>query len=350
LAYFKSIQILRFFAAALVVVSHATQAYDIRVLGGDGSSYWHFGTFGVDVFFVISGFVMASATRDYESGWQSALYFFKRRLIRVVPLYWFFTSVKVILVLAIPALSIKELPTVFHVVSSYLFIPFGGGGGDYWPVLSVGWTLNFEILFYLCFAISVAIFHSRVLGVALLFLFIFVFASVVFNETAFSFYKNSILFEFLFGMLIGERAEKISRFGERFIFGKLIALVLIFFACFAVFLSDGSMRGLFWGVPAAVVVIGGVLLEKFIGGRLASIFQAFGDSSYSLYLSHAFTVPVVIIVASSLLPLGLFSLIVLCLVFSIFIAECCHRCLEKPVTNYLVRLTSSTLSPKARLT
>lgn len=131
LVHYKSIQILRFLAAAIVVVAHATQAYLIKVQGADGSGYWHLGTFGVDVFFVISGFVMVAASDRLGRNLAAAWLFLKRRFVRVVPLYWFYTTAKIAIVFLFPFASEKRGAQLFSYYIELPFFPFEGrfGGG-----------------------------------------------------------------------------------------------------------------------------------------------------------------------------------------------------------------------------
>lgn len=153
---FYGIQALRFIAAALVVVAHATQAVSIRLQGGDGQSYWELGTFGVDIFFVISGFIMATTTNRMPGGWVFALEFMRRRLIRIVPMYWIYTSLKLLAVGLVAGSSTKPFPTIDHIVASYFLVPYPDASGELWPVLPVGWTLTFELTFYIAFALAIA--------------------------------------------------------------------------------------------------------------------------------------------------------------------------------------------------
>ena len=153
---FRGIQALRGFAAALVVVLHATG----QPFGMEASKPWVWmrGHAGVDIFFVISGFVMAiSATGQ---GRPTAGEFLRRRILRIVPLYWIFTLVMLAKILAVkvhPGLGrdVVHLQTpIGYVLASLFFIPYRNSQGDIAPVLAVGWTLSFEMLFYLLFALA----------------------------------------------------------------------------------------------------------------------------------------------------------------------------------------------------
>lgn len=140
-----SIQHLRACAALLVLFAHAF-SYQIGV---DNPIIVAAGRLGVILFFGISGFIMV-----YISGGGSfpALDFLKRRAIRIVPLYWIFTSLAALLAALAPSLFQTTQFTWPHYLQSLFFIvheaPERGGVS---PILSLGWTLNYEIYFYIVF-------------------------------------------------------------------------------------------------------------------------------------------------------------------------------------------------------
>lgn len=146
------IQMLRAAAAIAVVVYHMVHAEGVHgggvaVLGGPA----HFGYAGVDVFFVISGFIMATITAGKFGRAKFAVEFLCRRAVRIVPLYWLCT----LAVAAVLALHPNALSSEFEnksLIDSLLMIPQAGG-----PLLAVGWTLSYEIFFYAMAAIGLAI-------------------------------------------------------------------------------------------------------------------------------------------------------------------------------------------------
>jgi exopolysaccharide production protein ExoZ len=143
---FLGVQILRGLAALVVMLQHDSVAMAERAF--DPSLRFDWGPCGVDVFFAISGFVMVLVTAGSWGRSGAAEPFLIRRLIRVVPPYWMSTAFKVLLLLAMPTLALSTVLTPWHVISSFLFIPDSALG----PVVMVGWTLCFEMLFYLLFA------------------------------------------------------------------------------------------------------------------------------------------------------------------------------------------------------
>ena len=132
--HFDSIQALRGLAALFVVFQH------IRFL--------NFGAFGVDIFFCISGFMIMFTTE------KSTKYFFRKRLIRILPLYYLMTLVTYLSLLLFPSMFQQTRHNLSHLVKSLLFVPFDIGGGIIQPLVRIGWTINCEMLFYLLFFIA----------------------------------------------------------------------------------------------------------------------------------------------------------------------------------------------------
>lgn len=132
--HFDSIQALRGLAALFVVFQH------VRFL--------NFGAFGVDIFFCISGFMIMFTTE------KSTKYFFRKRLIRILPLYYLMTFGTYAMLLLFPSMFQQTRHNLSYLVKSLLFIPFDIGGGIIQPLVRIGWTINCEMLFYLLFFIA----------------------------------------------------------------------------------------------------------------------------------------------------------------------------------------------------
>jgi peptidoglycan/LPS O-acetylase OafA/YrhL len=290
---FLGIQLLRFWAAMLVVVMHLTQSISIHHTGGGGGDYWHFGSSGVDIFFVISGFVMASSTRNLPADPQRRMYaawaFMRRRILRVVPLYWFYTLLKVLLLLAVPSLALRTSLDLQHLVLSLLFIPAFSPWGLVEPVLPVGWTLNFEMFFYAVFAVAIAFGRQRIQIALLLFLLIFLMGQFTDDLVILNFYASSMIFEFMLGAGISHFYAS-TRTPPPWLGLPAIAAGLILL--FGIHWDVSTDRFTTWGLGAGLIVIGTIWLEPWISksqwaGRLAFL----GDASYTVYLSHTFVVP-----------------------------------------------------------
>src|SRR5262249_55839896 len=133
-------------AALLVVFNHSRQ-----FAGFESAIDTTVGHAGVDIFFVISGFVMAvtAGRANYPAG-----VFLQRRIIRIVPLYWAATFFTAGLLLIAPGLFRDNVVTLKHFLLSLFFIPHVSpdSAHDLSPLIKIGWTLNFEMFFYVVFA------------------------------------------------------------------------------------------------------------------------------------------------------------------------------------------------------
>ena len=176
------IEFSRFVAAMLVMCVH------IPVFG--------FGAFGVDIFFIISGFVMMHSTERTSSN------FFKKRLIRILPNYYIFTLGVFILALKFPHLLNNTTADLNHLLKSLFFIPFNKNETGHFPILFLGWTLNLEMLFYSIFALSLMI-NKKYRGFISSYILLTIFLiSAYINSFPLKAYNDFIIFEFILGMII----------------------------------------------------------------------------------------------------------------------------------------------------
>lgn len=250
------------------------------------------GQSGVDLFFVISGFVMVYVTRDRE---RTPTQFLAMRAIRIIPIYWFYTLCATLLMLGLPQLFRSNELSMRHVILSLLFIPHYTEAAGTSPIVKQGWTLNYEVFFYVLFAIAMAISVRRrvLLAAAVLSLLVAAGFSLQAAEISLGtadFYLKSIILEFAFGMLIAQiyLAGGLRRITPAVGFG----LVLIGFI--SLFLLDplysAGTRAAVYGVPAAVIVIGALAIENREKSLSIPILQFAGDASYSIYLVHGFPI------------------------------------------------------------
>ena len=185
-----SLQALRFIAAALVVISHIRNEVGLTP----------FGSSGVDIFFVISGFIIYYVTRD------GAPQFFTRRLIRIVPLYWLGTLALAAIALKAPGMLKHTSLDASRLLGSLFFIPVWNESIQYhMPLLTLGWSLNYEILFYLVFFIALKISHQhRLLISSLLLVSLTALHPYAAPESALAFWSDAYVVEFIYGMLLAQ--------------------------------------------------------------------------------------------------------------------------------------------------
>lgn len=332
---FIGIQALRFVAAMLVVVMHTDQAIWLRTPGGATGHYWTGGSVGVDIFFVISGFVMAVSTgpspADSRARWSAAWVFLKRRFVRIAPLYWFYTLLKALVLLAMPSLALRSSLDGGHLAASMLFIPALNHRGLIQPTLPVGWTLNFEMLFYAVFAVAIAGGWGRLWFCLLVFVLIFAGAHFFPQVVALAFYGHTLLlFEFIVGMGVAYVCLSLPHPPP---------LAGLAAAAAGVALMVGTGWGLFtWGVGAALLVLGSVWLEPWTARlHIAPQLAFLGDASYSIYLSHTFVVPAGVMALRELGLLNTPSVIVLVALMVVALGGLLHVWLERPLTGLCKR-------------
>jgi peptidoglycan/LPS O-acetylase OafA/YrhL len=272
-----SLQALRAFAAWVVVCHHFMQIFfDFKASGPIGQLLTDRGAVGVDIFFVISGLVIYLSTRDKTIEPRQ---FLLNRVLRIVPAYWFYTLVMAGLLLAASRWMPHQEFDWHHLLLSLLFVPAENPGGyGLYPTLNVGWTLNFEMFFYLLFGLAFLVRQRHQLllvTVALLLV-----SEVLGRLGVLSrFYNNDIIYEFLLGIGLGVLYRR-GLIRE----GIWTPLGLLAVAGYAIYHLDASQRLLHWGLPSALVVLAFVSLEPlFAGNRLL---KALGDCSYSVYLIH----------------------------------------------------------------
>ncbi len=269
----NTLQYLRAIAALVVVYSHTvTQVpmYEARLL--------HFGGFGVDIFFVISGFIMVFIARPGDTPRR----FLTNRISRVVPLYWAMTLLMAVILLIAPDVFKTAQYDTVVVLKSLFFIPhFSQSYPDMlWPIVAPGWSLNYEMYFYCIFAIALlAPLRHQVWVISAIIAVVYVLATLSqSNHPVSLFLQDAIVFEFVLGMLLA----KTWLAGWRV--GQWTALSLIV-AGFVILLMDLPLpRLVSFGIPSLMVVIGTL---NFSMPRIDWM-VLLGDSSYALYLWHIF--------------------------------------------------------------
>ena len=200
----ENLQILRFVAAFMVLLSHVQHELVVRG-GGEGSVFHPFDPVywpgGVDIFFVISGFIIYFVGhRAFAVG--GARDFMLKRLVRIVPMYWIFTTLMLVSVLVLRHRVAHSDLSLSNIIQSYLFIPSRNAYGEVSPVLALGWTLNFEMMFYVVFASGLLM--PRRAGMVFIVLVIGALAALstvdLSRFVALDFWASAIVLEFLFGI------------------------------------------------------------------------------------------------------------------------------------------------------
>jgi exopolysaccharide production protein ExoZ len=291
----RPIQYLRGIAAMMVVWHHSY------------TGWIDFGPSGVDIFFVISGFIMGVTSWEKPVGPGR---FIALRVVRVVPMYWLAT------------IGMAMMVGWAGIAKSLAFIPY-----DPSPVLYQGWTLNYEMFFYALFAASLWVpkrFRLAALLGCMVGLVGFGYALRPSNPVAMT-YTSSLLLEFAAGAVIGY-AWVIER--------RLPAIAALVCAVMgAILLCKGvPLHG--WSQKVGAVLLVAGCLNLIVCHSENRALMQLGNASYSIYLIHPF-----VLAALKLLPVGA-AFPALAMVASAMVGWGCFRLIEKPMTSWLHRLTS----------
>jgi peptidoglycan/LPS O-acetylase OafA/YrhL len=317
----NNIQLLRAIAASLVVMQHSFQraesyglpAHHLLPLEG-------FGLSGVDIFFVISGFIMGYSNQRTP---KSPKEFILHRIVRIVPLYWAWMVIIAGLLFAVPG-AFRTLQFDFeHIVYSTVFLSQAVLNEP--PFIDLGWTLEFELLFYVFFALTLFLqspLRQRfMLGTAML-----TFALV---------FVQPIVLEFL----LGYAGFLLLPLVRRRAVAAAVALAGVAAFCVThLFLSEID-RLFKWGVPAFLLVLGLAAGR----GRYKRVSSYLGDASYSIYLVQVASIPLFYKIASIVLGansdieiwlMHLGDLLILgSIVFALIAGVMLHEIVEKPLTR-----------------
>ncbi len=323
--YLLSIQYLRAIAALFVVLFH------ISALTPGIVSTFEAGQAGVDIFFVISGYVMWMTGQGQAPG-----DFMMRRIIRIVPLYWAITLVAA-MVHASPGFSLGLEAAPADLIRSLLFIAYVNPASplEVAPIVIPGWTLNLEMFFYLMLAIALTVAGGRVLPVMVLALCMLVGLGAIMGPLPLvaGFYTQDILLEFAAGMILARWMETRPDITPGLGAGMMI---LGFAGILAGFPATG-LRSIDWGLGAVLIVTGAVALEPVLARVPIPALKFFGDASYALYLSHPSMISLTAALSGMLGLAHGMQAALLALVLSLGVAALIHIWFEKPVTRMLRR-------------
>jgi exopolysaccharide production protein ExoZ len=333
-----SVQYARALAALLVVYAHLRGFAVFGPLDGG-----EFGDMGVDIFFVISGFIMWET-----SGGQSPADFARRRLSRIVPPYWFYTTLLVLLAWALPRLTPNVTVDAPAIFGSFFFIPYVNHNGLTNPILLQGWTLNYEMFFYVIFGLSLFIASRAVQFWSLAGFFVgCAVVGILYQPdvTAITFYTSTMPLEFVLGIVVSMASKIQARFGVSAT-ALLIGLAGLLYG--EVYSSADVPRFVALGLPAAFTLFGLVGLEGLIRRRPIGWLARIGDASYSLYLLHPFILSAAAVAMKLLaarLPAfaGMAGAVTFAIIGIVASAICAHLsfiALEKPMGRYFNALLS----------
>ncbi len=155
-ALLQNLQLLRILVAVQVVYGHALhEAVELFHMPQPMDPFSQMNR--IDIFFVISGFATFYASRSQFGGAGEGARFLRRRLTRLIPLYWLFTGLMVLALFLFSGEVAHASFSVEHLLASLFFVPWPNQDGETLPILILGWTLNYEILFSVLFAMALTL-------------------------------------------------------------------------------------------------------------------------------------------------------------------------------------------------
>jgi peptidoglycan/LPS O-acetylase OafA/YrhL len=346
-----SIQILRAVAALAVLTHHTLFEISFYISGRGIAQDVLVGAAGVDLFFVISGFVMVYSSEPLFGRGDAPRVFLLRRLVRIVPLYWAVSGIILAYVL-IAHRGLVDIYSVGSVIASFAFVPYPGPGpGELMqPVHGLGWTLNYEMFFYVVFTAAVLLpRRAAVLAVTAVFLVFVVIGRAFTLPQPLKFWSQPIILEFCLGMIIASAYRSGVRWPRAVSWAVAIAAVAaLAVSAHGVRWSAAFASLLEWGLPAAALVAACTLARDTTApGAVARCFGFLGDVSYSLYLVHPLVVAgarrtVAHWIDFSSVPWAYAPLIFL---GSIAAAIVSYLAFERPITRALQRRTGKPAAP-----
>ncbi len=348
------LQILRAIAASLVVVDHTyNELFQRRIMPVPNlHSAYLLGHLGVSAFFVLSGFIMMRQSAHQFGSPANALTFAWHRILRIVPLYWIAT------ILWLPTLVVTHARTLrpaFQLVLSLLFLPNVGNPEKLSPLLGQGWTLNFEMAFYLLFALCLLLPRRRGVAVLLSTLGVLVFLGTVAQVTPqhrlgdiWQLYTHWRILLFGGGValaLIEIKLGCITRWNMTFSPAWLLVLPAALLLLPRSPFPNAGATLIFGSLFGAAVVVLCTLISLDRPGRFNRLAVLLGDASYSTYLFHlwifSFTMPPIVRVYAHFhsVPQSPIAFLLVGLVGANILGIAVHLFVERRITLALKRLT-----------
>ncbi|WML38710.1 acyltransferase [Neobacillus sp. OS1-2] len=335
----NNLQLIRGIAAVYVLLFHTSGLLQSYLNYDYAYGIFKFGDAGVDMFFVLSGFVIYYVHNKDIGAPEKVKSFFKKRIIRVYPIYWVVLICLVPVYFIIPTFGSDSVLNPLNLVKSFVLIP---QPEENLP-LNVAWSLSYEILFYCMFGLLIALKRKLVLPIVLLWMggtFVhFIIQSIIgyVDSSWINFVFNPFNLEFLSGVLIAHLVLKnYTKNGLVFIVLGLCGAVVAWINKSYSFVE--LHRVIEYGLPFAFIIYGAVSYEIERQTNPSKLFVYLGDASYSIYLIHY---PMLSVVNKLFLAVNVYSIIgpflaATIMIISTIIAGCTfHSLIEKPLLKFL---------------
>lgn len=341
-----SIQMLRGIAALLVMLFHYRMDFNFPFYPF-GNDILISGAVGVPLFFIISGFIMGYTQKS--DGPRASFKFIINRLCRILPLYYFCTILWIAM-LNINMDDASQFNNKTNLVKSLLFIPLESTTppGFGYATLFVGWSLNYEVFFYLLFAASLFIgkykwlfFFSSTLAL-LVIIPNFIDSSTLNAEHAYGFTNpyvamatNPLIWNFAAGVAIALVIKNLNfDFAKPYIkWLTWLGIILFSWQYLSGYNAGVSINK--WGIFSCFLLFSLVLCEKLIGFNAPRILVFLGEISFSLYLMHPIAKEMVYAVLKNANGVNTSGFVygITCVAFTILLSTATHRFIEIRISN-----------------
>lgn len=327
----ETLQLVRAVAVILVVFHHSYHLL-IKYYGIDAPyfSLFEYGSMGVDLFFVLSGFIIFYIHHKDIGNKKRLNAFILKRFVRIYPIYWVIT-------LSFVFINLMEgnLYSTIYFLKSFFLLPQSNQ-----PIIGVAWSLIHEILFYIIF--SLLIYSRRIvyplIGTwVVLIIILLAWPTHTFENEFVNLILNPLNLEFLFGCLIAFIA---LNFNKNFRWMINVGLCGIVF--FVLIQHIGNMeinRIVSWGIPSSFLILGLVNWEFRKEISVPKLLLYLGDASYSIYLTHIITL---IFFDSIIKHFDIYSKIehhvtiaIIAGIIAVLLGCVFYNIVEKPLLNYL---------------
>ncbi|WP_337136962.1 acyltransferase [Morganella morganii] len=348
----ESIQVIRGVAALFVVLFHyKSDINNIYAQENLGDLLFSFGWIGVDLFFLISGFIIYKSTEIKKPVKEFVI----KRFFRVYPPYIFC----LFLFLFFYSYVNADLPSVLQLIKSIMLVPLNHN--DYGPfygysVLSVAWTLSYELAFYFIFAVSMYFSHkyrfyiSSIIIIILVTTFqVFYLSDLTLTNVKIStsttsnhilsnlfFLANPIFLEFIAGMLVAKAYHYISNSFKNTKLSLIIVTLILSYAITLILSGHYTSHGfsLYGGaLPSLLILICLIRMESAHNIKMPKAFVFLGAISYSLYLVHSIVPFIISDIGIEFPDASGFTILVFNLLVSICLSVCIYTYIEKPTIS-----------------
>ena len=333
------IQVFRFVAALMVIILHSTFYASERLSSSFG--LYNQGANGVRLFFVISGFVMILSSENLKNKPGGYKIFAIKRIIRIVPIYWIITTYKLLVLIFASTLILHAKLDALFILKSYFFIPALNIDGSFSPLLGVGWTLNFEMFFYLMFTIALALRINTLAFLSLIFIPLSILSFYKNDHWPDArFYANPIVLDFLYGMIIAKlilNGKKVT---------QAVAPIMITLGLIILFvpavkqLGDIASNTFVIGIAGFLVIYGAASIENSCGSKMPAWLIYLGGASYSLYLIHPIVAPFSPTILKYLHIKLVYLSIIMSVVSAVIAGTLFYKYCEKPLTKFTTKLSA----------